>query len=193
MKSHQSIGSYLVVGMAALLLAACSQMKSAQQALDDITNVVQAVPPDVGQYIPEQLASVEQKLAQLNAFYDKKQYTAVLADAPGLLFRAQSLAPAAAAKRGETMKVLEAQWAELSASVPQLVSSVKTRVDAQTKSKRVPKSINLNAAQSELEDATVMWERAQTASKSGNVSGAVSAAEDAKTKAEAVASALKMS
>ena len=90
-------------------------------------------------------------------------------------------------------RALAAEWAQLSASVPQLVTSVKTRVEALSKSRRVPKDVNLSAAKSGLQDATVLWEQAQAASKDGNVAAAVAAAKDAKTKAEAAASALKMS
>ena len=194
MKSTLSIARYLVFGVAALLFAACSsQMQPARQAIDDINGAVAATSEDAAKYIPEQLSDVQHKLADMNAAYDKKDYATVLAEAPAVLTEAKGLPAAAAAKKDEIAKALAAEWAQLSASVPQLVTSVKTRVEALSKSRRVPKDVNLSAAKSGLQDATVLWEQAQAASKDGNVAAAVAAAKDAKTKAEAAASALKMS
>jgi hypothetical protein len=199
MKSTQGIARYpvsrcLVFGMAALLFAACSsQMQPARQAINDINSAVAATSEDAAKYIPEQLSDVQHKQADLNAAYDKKDYAAVLAQAPAVLTEAKGLPAAAAAKKDEIAKALASEWTQLSASVPQLVTSVKTRIDALSKSRRVPKDVNLSAAKSGLQDATVSWEQAQAASKLGNVAAAVAAAKDAKTKAEAAASALKMS
>lgn len=194
MKITQGIARHLVFGMAALLLAACSsQMQPARQAINDINSAVAATSEDAAKYIPEQLSDVQHKLADLNAAYDKKDYATVLAQAPAVLTEAKGLPAAAAAKKDEIAKALAAEWTQLSASVPQLVTSVKTRIDALSKSRRVPKDVNLSAAKSGLQDATVSWDQAQAASKVGNVAAAVAAAKDAKTKAEAAASALKMS
>jgi hypothetical protein len=188
----RSIASYLAFG-AAVLLAACSQMKPAQQALDDINNAVEAVPADDKQYIPDQFADVERKLADLNAFYEKKQYAAVLADAPALLFEAKGLPAAAATKKDEAVKALDAQWNQLSASVPQMLTSLKTRLEGLSKSRRAPKGMDLAAANTGLEDATVLWEKAQAAFQSKQIEGAVAAAKNAMSKAEATESSLKMS
>lgn len=116
----------------------------------------------------------------------------MLAAAPAVLTEAKGLASAAAAKKDEVMKALAAQWTELSASVPQLVTSVKTRVEALSKTRRVPKGVDLAAAKSGLGDATVLWDKAQSAFQSNRVADAVTAAKDAKAKAEAAAAALKM-
>jgi hypothetical protein len=194
MKSTQSIARYLVFGVAALLLAACSsQMQPARQAIDDISSAVAATSDEAAKYIPEQLSDVQHKLADLNATYDKKDYATVLTEAPAVLTEAKGLPAAAAAKKEEIAKALATEWTQLSASVPQLVTSVKTRIDALSKSRRVPKDVNLSAAKSGLQDATMSWDQAQAAFKVGNVAAAVAAAKEAKTKAEAAASALKMS
>lgn len=192
MYSPRSIASYLVFG-AAVLLAACSQMKPAQQALDDINNAVESVPADDKQYIPKQLADVERKLADLNALYEKKQYAAVLEGAPALLSEATGLPVAAAAEKDETMKAQAAQWNQFSISMPQMLTSLKTRVEGLSKRRRAPKGVDVAAVKAGLEDATLLWEKAQAASKVGNVEGAVAAAKEAMSKAKATESALKLS
>jgi len=194
MKSARHLASYLLFGVAAMLLAACAnQMQPAQQALDEITNVVEAIPSDAVQYAPEQVASVKKKLSDLNATFDKKDYAGVLASAPAVLGEAKSVSASVTAKRDEAMKALAADWTELSASVPALIASVQTRLDTLSKSRRVAKGIDLTAAKSALANATASWQRAQAASGLKHSADAVSAAKDAKTQASAAASALKMS
>ena len=193
MKSTHSMAGYLLFAVAALLLAACStHMKAAQQALDQISNAVEAIPADSDQYVPDQIASVRSKLNDLNASFDKKDYRAVLDGAPAVLAEAKNVAATAVAKRDEAMKALTSQWNQLSSSVPQLVASVKTRVDALSKTRRVPKGVDLPAAKAGLDSATTLWQKAQTAFQSKQVADAVTDAKDAMTRAEAAASSLKM-
>lgn len=193
MKSERNIASYLVFVVAVVLFAACSsQRQPAHQALDEIASVVEAMPPDADQYVPEQFASVKNNLADLNASFDKRDYSAVLAGAPAVLSAAKGVAAAAAAKKDAAMGALAAAWTQLSNSVPALVASVKARVDALSKSHRLPKDIDLAASKTELADATVLWQKAQMAYDWKHLEEAVTAAKDAKSNAEAAASALKM-
>lgn len=193
MKSTRRVANYLVLGIGALLLAACAnQMEPAKQALDDINRAVDAASADADKYIPDQVAGVEKKVANLNTAFEKKDYAAVMAGAPAVLAEAKGLAAAAAAKKDEVMKAQAGEWAGLSASVPQLVTSLKTRIDALSKTRHLPKGVDLTAGKSDFDDATVLWEKAQAAFKSGNLSDAVTAAEDAKAKAGAAALKLKL-
>ena len=90
------------------------------------------------------------------------------------------------------MKAVGNEWRSLSASVPQAVTAVQTRVDELTRTKHVPKNIDLAAAKSGLADATSAWEKAQSAFKSGNAEDAVTAAKDANGKIGSAAAALKL-
>jgi hypothetical protein len=77
-------------------------------------------------------------------------------------------------------------------SVPQSVSAVQARIEALSKSRHVPKGLDLGAAKSGLADAESAWDRAQSSFKSGNAADAVTAAKDAKSKLESAAAALKL-
>jgi hypothetical protein len=184
--------NYLVLGIAAVLAACTTQMEPAKKAIDDISSTIEAASAEADKYIPDQVASVDRKLTDLYASFDKKDYAAVLAGAPAVLSEAQGLAAATAAKKDEIMKSQTSEWSGLSASVPQLVRAVKTRVDALAKTRHVPKGVDLAAAKSGLGDATVLWDKAQAAFQSNHVADAVTAAKDAKAKAEAAAAALKI-
>jgi len=151
-----------------------------------------AVSADAQKYVPDELAAVQGKVAALTASYDKKDYGAVMGGAAGVLADVNGLATAIAAKKDEMLKALGDQWRGLAASIPQSVTAVQTRIDALSKTKHLPKDVDLAAAKSGLADATSAWENAQSAFKSGNPSGAVPLAKDAMSKLESAAAALKL-
>jgi hypothetical protein len=193
MNTIRNLAKYPVVYFAAILIVACAnQMEPAKNALDNINATLAAASADAQQYIPDQLAGAQSKVAALKASFDKKDYAAVVAGAPTVLAEVSSLAGQAAAKKDESLKVLGNEWRSLAATIPQSVAAVQTRVDALSKTKHVPKGIDLTAAKSGLGDATAVWEKAKSDFNSGNASDAVSAAKDAKSKLDSAASALKL-
>jgi hypothetical protein len=185
--------SLVLAAVVALAVACANQMEPAQKALDGLGNAMAAAESaGAPKYIPEQFGAVQAKVAELKAAFDKKDYAAVLKGAPALVTEAQGLVGAAAAKKEEVVKAATAEWATLSAAVPQLVGAVKSRVDVLGKSKHLPAGVDLEAAKSGLADATSLWEKAQAAATAGNVEDAVSAANETKAKATAAAAALKL-
>jgi hypothetical protein len=187
----RNILKYLALCAAAILTVACAnQMEPAKNALDNINATLTAASADAQKYIPDQLADVQSKVAALTAFFDKKDYAAVVAGAPAVLAAVSALAAAAAAKKDEGLKALGNEWRSLASSIPQSVTAIQTRIDALSKAKHVPKDVDLTTARSGLTDAESTWEKAQTAFKSGDASDAVTAARDVKSKLEAAAAAL---
>ena len=102
------------------------------------------------------------------------------------------MSTAVAAKKDETVKALGNEWRSLSASVPQSLTAVQTKIDALSKTKRVPKDVDLGAAKSGLADANTAWSKAEDAFKAGNPDDAVTAGKDAQTKVASAAAALKL-
>jgi hypothetical protein len=167
-------------------------MEPAKNALDNINSTLNAVSADAQKYVPDQFTQAQSKVAELTASFEKKDYAAVVAGAPAVLAEVNGLAGAAAAKKDEILKALGNEWRGLAASVPQSLSAVQTRIDALSKTKHVPKDIDLGVAKSGLADATSAWDKAQTAFKSGNAADAVTAAKDANGKLASAAAALKL-
>jgi hypothetical protein len=128
----------------------------------------------------------------LTASYEKKDYAAVIAGAPAVLTEVNGLSGAVSDKKDEMVKALGNEWRSLAASIPQSLTAVQSRVDDLSKTKRVPKDVDLNAAKSGLADANTAWGKAQDAFKSGNPEDAVAAAKDAQSKLATAAAALKM-
>jgi hypothetical protein len=193
MKSNQRITGFLTLCSIAILFVACAnQMEPARNALDNINTTINSVSADAQKYVPDQFAEAQTKVAALTASFEKKDYAAVVAGAPAVLAEVNGLSGAAAAKKDEMVKALGNEWRSLAASVPQSLGAVQTRIYALSKTKHVPKDIDLGAAKSGLADATSAWDKAQEAFKAGNPADAVTAAKDAQGKVASAAAALKL-
>jgi hypothetical protein len=189
------IGHIAWIAIAGMVLAACAnQMEPAQKLIGDIEAAVTAASPEAAKYVPDQLQDVQGKLGELKASFDKKDYAAVIKDAPAVMSAAQGLASAAAAKKDELMKALTAQWTSLSAALPGSVTAIQSRIDLLSKksSKKMAAGIDLNAAKASLSDDSSLWSKAQAAFAAGNLDEAVSTAQDLKTKLDGLAATLKM-
>ncbi len=193
MKWTSNTAKYLALCSAVILIVACAnQMEPAKNALDNINATLAAASADAQQYVPDQLASAQSKAAALTVAFEKKDYAAVVA---GLLQHWPKPMVWQALPRPRRTR-FSGRWVMngggLAASIPQSVTAVQTRIDALSKTKHVPKGVDLSAAKSALADATSAWEKAQSAFKSGNPSDAVIGARDAKSKVDSAAAALKL-
>jgi hypothetical protein len=193
MISTNRFANFLTIGIAAMLCSAClDQMEPAKQALDEISNVLTAASADATKYAPDQMASVQKELAELKISYDRKNYGEVLTHAPSVLADAKDLVADAAAKKDDIAKALNTEWNGFAASLPQRITAVKARVDALFKTKRVPKGVDLAAAQSSVADAVDGWGRAQAAFAGGKLDEAIATAKHVQSKTGAAAAALKL-
>ncbi|MBS0375833.1 MAG: hypothetical protein JSR73_14740 [Proteobacteria bacterium] len=174
-----------LVAIAGLVLAACAnQMEPAKKLIADVEAAVAAAGADAQQYIPEQVSSVNQKLADLKAAFDKQDYKTVLAGAPALVTEAKGLADAAAAKKKEVLEALGAQWTQLAADLPQAVSAVESKLTAIAKTKKLPSGVTKDgvaAAKAGLAQAKGAWDEAKAAFTAGNVQAALDKAKGVKS------------
>jgi hypothetical protein len=182
---------------AGLALAACAnQMEPAKKLLGDVEAAVTAAGADAQQYVPEQVASVNKKLGELKAAFEKQDYKTVLAGAPALVVEAKGLADAAAAKKKEVLEALGAQWTQLAAELPQSVSAVEAKLATLAKSKRLPAGVSkdgVESAKAGLAEAKTAWDEAKASFGSGNVQAALDKAKGVKAKLEEAASKLGLS
>jgi hypothetical protein len=192
-KLTQPLTRYVLLTVVGMLFAACAnQMEPAKKALDGVASAVSAAAPDAAKYMPDALAALQKKLADLQASFDRKDYRAVLMGAPSVLSDAQSVALVAAARAKAAMTALGDQWASMSSSLPNLMSTVKARVDALGRTRQAPKGVDLASAQSSLADAMNSWTSAQASFAAGQLQDAVSMAKSAAAKAAAAAAAVNL-
>ena len=195
MVSMRSLKRYACIGIAGVIMAACSsQREPAQATLHDIEATLDAASPDAARYVPDQLTDVENKLGDLKASFDKKDYKAVLSGAPPVMSAAQGLASASAAKKDQVIKGLNDAWSTLVGALPGDAKAIQSRIDFLGKkaNRKFAEGVDLDAAASSLNDANSLWLKAQAAFADGNLQAAVSTGNSAKTKFEALAASMKL-
>lgn len=186
--------TFITALVATLALAGCgNQMEPAQKALGEVESTLSSVGADAAKYVPDQLKSTNDKLTELKAAFDKKDYAAVVTGAPALLAEAKGLADAAAAKKKEFMEALNGQWSSLSAALPQQVTEIETRLGVLEKARKLPDGITketVTNAKAGLEQAKTLWGEATAAFGAGNIEEAVTKANGVKARAEELVSVL---
>lgn len=88
------------------------------------------------------------------------------------------------------------QWSTLSASVPQMIEAIETRVNTLSESKKLPANLDratFDSAKASLESMKSSWSQATTAHDSGDVPGAVAAASSIEEEGRRVLAQLGMS
>jgi len=185
----------LGVAIAAVLLVGCAgERKPAEIEIGDIEAVVISSSSDTAKYVPDQLADVQSRLGELKAWFDKKDYAAVLQRAPAVMSAAQGLAGAAAAKKDELMKALNEQWSGWAATLPGYINAIQSRLDllGRKSSHAGSAARDLDAARASLRNARSLWSKAQAAFATGNLDEAVAAGKTLKAHLEGLATTLKV-
>lgn len=193
MTKTQSISGFLLVGVMTLLMAACaSQEGPARTAMDGVNAAMSAAQEDAKKYVPEKYNEVLKQVNALKLAFNRRKFEDVIAGAPAAVTAAQGLVPAAAAGKVEYMKVVETDWAALTAAVPALISVVEVQGEKIEKSRKPPEGLDLPTARRGLADARTMWAQAQEAATKGQLEFAVDTAKKAKRRGESAAKALKV-
>ena len=190
---------FVAAVLAAVLLVACNTQKGpAEQALASAQAALDAVRDDAQKYAPEQLGGVEAKLSDMKGAFQQGNYAGVLAAAPGLTSAIASLKDAASAKKLEAEQALakaKDDWGPASTAVPKMVDDIAKRVEALSKTKRLPRGVSKDAvaaAKTGLDSLKSTWADATNASSSGDYTTAMAKAQSVKDKAAAIMKSLDM-
>jgi hypothetical protein len=193
----RTLKSLAFIAAAAVLLAACANQKEpAEKAVAQIEASLSALRADAEKYALEELKGVDESLGHLKSELASQNYKAVVMQTPTVTSAIASLKSTVAAKKAEAEEMLAAaqqEWNELSASVPELVTRLQTRVDSFTKSRRVPPGLDkagFETARQEFESLKSSWAEAGAEFSSGMVADAVRRARAARAKAEQLAKTL---
>jgi chromosome segregation ATPase len=184
---------FVALAAATLTFAACTNQKvPAEKTVAKIESSLAEFRADAEKYGAEQLQAVDASVAKIKGNLAKQDYRAVIVAGPSVVSEVNSLKVAVATKKAEveqTLAAAQAEWTELSASVPPLVEKVQARVDKLTKTRKLPKDVDKAAfdrAKAEFQSAKEQWTQAASDFAAGNAGNAVRLARSAKAKGEEV-------
>lgn len=181
---------------ATIALAACSQKDPAQEAIAAAENALNAVYEDAERYIPERYAEVKKGLEAARTAFGEERYADAIAAVKDVPAQAESLAREAAAAKEQRIAEMNADWARISGSLPQLLAGIGSRLDELGKLRKLPDGMDrqlLDEANAALASARTAWEEAGAAHARGDLEAAVSAARGAEGMAQDLVGRLGMS
>jgi hypothetical protein len=179
MKSNKYLVLLLIVAVG-LCFAGCGGAKKASataaiKAAEDAYNVVKE---DLVKYVPEEAKKVEEAIADAKDSFTKKNFDEAITKVKAIPEKITELTATAKTKKDEMIM----SWANMSKATPEMLASIKSKLDALSKVKKLPAGMDtakLDGAKSDYEAAVTMWDEAKAASDAGNVA-------DAATKGKAV-------
>ena len=182
----------------ATILTACSRKEPAEKAQVRVETALSEVRAEAQQYAPEQLQAVETRIQEVKAQMAAEDWDKALAAWNSVHRDVTALKTSADEAKAEAEAMhaaAQAEWTDLSASVPPLVEKVQARVDELSKSRRYPKGMDKAAfetAKSSLETLKAEWTEATSEFSAGRGPDAVRKARDAKSKAELLVAQLEI-
>jgi hypothetical protein len=182
----------LVLLAISIALACTSQLEPAQRMLSDVTVTMAEVSADASATMPEQYAEVQRQIAALQARFDHEDYGAVIAEGPAALAATHKLGQAAAARKAQISRQLNAVWAQRAQKLPDEFSAIERRLDflSAPANHLAAAGMDLAAARSAVREAVSLWSKAQAAYAAGNLPEAVQTADIVQSKADALAQTL---
>ena len=186
----------LLAALAAVVaLAACSQKDPAREAIDAAENALNAVYDDAEKYVPERYAEVKGELVAARKAFDEERYADAIAAVKDVPAHAEALGKEAAAAKEKHVAALNADWARLSGSLPDLLAGINGRLEDLGKMKKLPEGMDkqlLDEANAAFASAQSAWDEAGAAFAKGDVDSAVGKAKDAEAMAQDLVGRLGM-
>jgi len=185
----------IAAGAAALALAACSQRDPAEEAIAAAENALNAVYDDAEKYVPERYAEVKGELVAARKAFDEERYADAIAAVKDVPAHAEALAKEAAAAKEKHIAALNADWARLSGSLPDLLAGINGRLEELGKMRKLPDGMDkqlLDEANAAFASARSAWDEAGGAFAKGDVEAAVGKAKDAESMAQDLVGRLGM-
>ena len=180
---------------ATLVLGACSQKDPAEEAITAAENALNAVYEDAAKYVPDRYAEVKKNLETARAAFKEERYADAIAAVRNVPADAEALAKEATAAKQKRMAELEADWARLSGSLPDLLAGIGGRLEELGNLRALPEGMDrqlLEEANAALASARAAWEEASAAQARGDIESAVGKARDSEGMAQDLVGRLGM-
>ena len=180
---------------ATVALGACSQKDPAQEAITAAENALNAVYEDAAKYVPERYAEVKKDLETARAAFKEERYADAIAAVRNVPADAEALAKEANSAKEKRIAELNADWARLSGSLPDLLAGIGGRLEELGNLRRLPEGMDrqlLDEANAALASARAAWDEASAAQARGDMEAAVGKARDSEGMAQDLVGRLGM-
>ena len=191
------MNSWKIVAVLAglLALAACSQKDPAADAIAAAENALNAVYEDAQKYVPERYAEVKAELETARTAFNEERYADAITAVKDLPAHAEQLAKEAAGAKEKRVAEMNADWARLSSSLPDLLARIGGRLDELGKMRKLPEGMDkqlLDETKAAFASAQSAWDEAGAAFSNGNLEAAVGKARDVEGMAQDLVTRLGM-
>jgi hypothetical protein len=186
--------AFRTAALAAVLLglAPCaSQKEPAEAALADLETKFSQAGAEIQKYLPERYAEVESRIASLRESLAGQDYGDVVAGASAAADDLKRAVADSRIRRAQVLVEMESEWAELSKSMPAMITAMDRKISAQRG--RAPQGMTADAWKQTIADydaARDAWSRAATEMSNQTFEATVLAARDAKAKIAAIMDSL---
>jgi hypothetical protein len=186
--------AFRAAALAAVLLglAACaSQKEPAEAALADIETKFKEAGAEIQKYLPERYAEVESRIAALRTSVASGDYGDVVAGASAAADDLKRAVADSRIRRAQVLVEMEAEWTELSKSMPAMIAAMDKKISAQRG--RAPQGMTAEAWKQTIADydaARDAWSTAAAQMSNKTFEATVLAARDARAKIVAIMESL---
>jgi hypothetical protein len=177
------------------LAGGCSQKDPAAEAIDAAEGALEAVYEDAQKYVPERYAEVKTELETARKAFDEERYADAIAAVKDVPAHAEELARISVEAKQKRLAELNAEWMQLSGSLPGIVAGIETRLGELGKMRKLPKGMDkqlLNEANAALGSARGAWDEASAAFAAGDLDSAVTKARQVESMAQDLMARLGM-
>ena len=184
------------VTMLALAAAGCeSQKEPAEQAVASLEQSLETAAAQAEKYVPDEVAAVRAKVADVKALLEKQDYKAVIAQAPAISAELRKLVADSAIAKANFNQQMTQAWTEYAKSLPQAISKVDERILRLTSGGGLPKGMSRDRFKEVVagfDAAKADWAAAAEAGNAGKYEEAVTKSVEVKRTVEATMEALGM-
>lgn len=188
----------IIIGIAVLLVAGsmlgsigCSGKTAATAAVDAAQTAFDAVKDQTAKVLPEETQKLSDAITAAKTDIDQGKIKEGMDAAKALPDQVKQLSDDAAKKKDE----LTASWTSMSAELPKSIEAVQSKVDALSKTKKLPAGLDANTLtglKDSLASIKQSWTDAQAAFTSGNLADAMAKVGTIKQALVAAMTTLKM-
>lgn len=190
------LAKVFAVTMVALAVVGCeSQKEPAEQAVAGLEKSLEAAAQQAEKYVPDEIAAVRTKVADMKALLEKQDYKEVVLQAPAVAAELRKVVADSAIAKANFNQQMTQAWTEYANTLPKAIADIDDRILRYTSGGGLPKGLDRDSFKAVVEKfdaAKKDWAAAAEAGNAGKYEEAVTKSLEVKRTVEATMQALGM-